>query len=84
MSDTLKQLQSKQNQGYRMVPFHLKVLTKFVLAFSRLLVLAKFLQVLLFPLVDALSLFEASHTIVVSLTRFLAISLLSLECENLT
>lgn len=56
-----------------MVPFHLKVLTKFVLAFSRLLVLAKFLQVLLFPLVDALSLLEASHTIVVSLTRFLAI-----------
>ena len=67
-----------------MVPFHLKVLTKFVLAFSRLLVLAKFLQVLLFPLVDVLSLFEASRTIVVSLTRFLAISLLSLECENLT
>ena len=41
-------------------------------------------MVLVFPSVDSLSLLEARFTIVVSFTSFSAISVLSLECENVT
>ena len=41
-------------------------------------------MVLVFPSVDSLSLLEARFTIVVSFTSFSAISVLLLECENVT